>query len=128
MEKKLLFIVNPRAGRNKSRGPLFDAAAIFSEAGYLLRIHRTTAPGDATETVAREGSQYDLVVASGGDGTLNETIAGLVQLENPPLLGYLPQGSTNDFASSLHISDDPAAAAEVIVQQHVQVLDVGFWK
>ena len=91
MEKKLLFIVNPRAGRNKSRGPLFDAAAIFSEAGYLLRIHRTTASGDATETVVREGSQYDLVVASGGDGTLNETIAGLVQLENPPLLGYLPQ-------------------------------------
>lgn len=127
MEKKLLFIVNPRAGRNKSRGPLFDAAAIFSEAGYLLRIHRTTASGDATETVVREGSQYDLVVASGGDGTLNETIAGLVQLENPPLLGYLPQGSTNDFASSLHISDDPAAAAEVIVQQHVQILDVGFW-
>ena len=67
MEKKLLMIVNPRAGRNKSHGPLFDAAAIFSEAGYLLRIHRTTAPGDATETVAREGSQYDLVVASGGD-------------------------------------------------------------
>ena len=127
MEKKLLMIVNPRAGRNKSHGPLFDAAAIFSEAGYLLRIHRTTAPGDATETVVREGSQYDLVVASGGDGTLNETIAGLMQLDNPPLLGYLPQGSTNDFASSLHISDDPAAAAEVIVQEHVQVLDVGFW-
>ena len=127
MEKKLLMIVNPRAGRNKSHGPLFDAAAIFSEAGYLLRIHRTTAPGDATETVAREGSQYDLVVASGGDGTLNETIAGLVQLDNPPLLGYLPQGSTNDFASSLHISDDPAAAAEVIVHEHVQVLDVGLW-
>ena len=127
MEKKLLMIVNPRAGRNKSHGPLFDAAAIFSEAGYLLRIHRTTAPGDATETVAREGSQYDLVVASGGDGTLNETIAGLVQLDNPPLLGYLPQGSTHDFASSLHISDDPAAAAEVIVQEHVQVLDVGLW-
>lgn len=77
--------------------------------------------------MAREGSQYDLVVASGGDGTLNETIAGLVQLDNPPLLGYLPQGSTNDFASSLHISDDPAAAAEVIVQEHVQVLDVGLW-
>ncbi|MEI3304767.1 MAG: acylglycerol kinase family protein [Dysosmobacter sp.] len=77
--------------------------------------------------MAREGSQYDLVVASGGDGTLNEAITGLVQLEHPPLLGYLPQGSANDFASSLHISDDPAAAAEVIVQEHVQVLDVGFW-
>ena len=125
MEKKLLMIVNPRAGRNKSHGPLFDAAAIFSEAGYLLRIHRTTAPGDATETVVREGSQYDLVVASGGDGTLNETIAGLVQLDNPPLLGYLPQGSTNDFAASLHIPATPLKAAESIVNGHPFYLDVG---
>lgn len=127
MEKKLLLIVNPRAGRSKSRGPLFDAAAAFSEAGYLLTIHMTTAPGDATETAAREGMDYDLVVAVGGDGTLNETIQGLHRLEHPPLLGYLPQGTTNDFASSLHISDDPVAAAQAMMQQHVHPLDVGQW-
>ena len=127
MEKKLLLIVNPRAGRSKSRGPLFDAAAAFSEAGYLLTIHMTTAPGDATETAAREGMHYDLVVAVGGDGTLNETIQGLHRLEHPPLLGYLPQGTTNDFASSLHISDDPVTAAQAMMQMHVHSLDVGQW-
>ncbi len=109
--KKLLMIVNPRAGRNKSRGPLFDAAAIFSQAGYLLSIHNTTAqPGDAASAAASAGD-YDMVAAVGGDGTLNEVVSGLMTLEHPPLLGYLPRGSTNDFASSLHLSGKPAEAA-----------------
>ena len=103
--RKLLMIVNPRAGKSKSHGPLFDAA----------------------ETARREGGRYDLVVAVGGDGTLNEVVSGLVQLRRPPLLGYLPQGSTNDFASSLHISPDPAEAAAAIARNVPRLLDVGFW-
>ena len=125
--KKLLMIVNPRAGRNKSRSPLFDAVSVFSQAGYLVRGHNTAGPGDARETAAREGVDYDLVVAVGGDGTLNEGISGLLRLEQPPLLGYLPQGSTNDFAASLHISGKPPIAAETIVRHRLQVLDVGTW-
>ena len=65
--RKLLMILNPRAGKNKSRGPLFDAAAALSQAGWLLSIHVTSAPGDAAETARREGGRYDLVVAVGGD-------------------------------------------------------------
>ena len=126
-EKKLLFILNPRAGRNKPHGPLFDALAILSGAGYLIRIHETAAPEDAAETVAREGKSYDLIVAAGGDGTLNEVISGLMRLDAPPPLGYLPQGTTNDFASSLQIPRDPAAAAERIAQQNVRALDIGQW-
>ena len=126
-EKKLLFIVNPRAGRNKPHGPLFDALAVLSAAGYLVRIHQTTAPGDAAETAAREGGQYDLVVAAGGDGTLNEVISGLMRLDAPPPLGYLPQGTTNDFASCLKISHDPVEAARAIVLDRVRELDVGTW-
>ena len=125
--RKLLMIVNPRAGKSKSHGPLFDAAAALSQAGYLLSIHVTSAPGDAAETARREGGRYDLVVAVGGDGTLNEVVSGLVQLRRPPLLGYLPQGSTNDFASSLHISPDPAEAAAAIARNVPRLLDVGFW-
>ena len=125
--KKLLFIVNPRAGRNKPHGPLFDALAVLSAAGYLVRIHQTTAPGDAAETAAREGGQYDLVVAAGGDGTLNEVISGLMRLDAPPPLGYLPQGTTNDFASCLKISHDPVEAARAIVLDRVRELDVGTW-
>ena len=125
--QKLLFIVNPRAGRNKPHGPLFDALAVLSAAGYLVRIHQTTAPGDAAETAAREGGQYDLVVAAGGDGTLNEVISGLMRLDAPPPLGYLPQGTTNDFASCLKISHDPVEAARAIVLDRVRELDVGTW-
>ncbi len=128
--KKLLMIVNPRAGRNKSPGPLFEAAALFSQAGYLLSIHKTTAPGDAADYAAAEGGHYDVVVAAGGDGTRNEVACGLMRLERPPLLGYLAQGSTNDFASSLHIPADPAAAAAALLRRdpsRPRRLDVGCW-
>lgn len=125
--QKLLLIVNPRAGRSKSRGPLYDAASVFSQAGYLLSIHNTTKPGDAAETAAREGGGYDVVVAAGGDGTLNEVISGLMRLESRPPLGYMAQGSTNDFASSLHISSQPAAAAAAIVNAAPRQLDIGCW-
>ena len=126
-QKKLLFIVNPRAGRSKSRSPLFDAIAVFSQAGYLVSLHKTTAPGDAAITAAREGGDYDLVVAAGGDGTLNEVISGLMKLEHRPLLGYLPQGSTNDFAASLQISGNPVMAAMSIVRNVPCQLDIGQW-
>lgn len=126
--KKLLMIVNPKAGRNKSRGPLFDAAAIFSQAGYLLSIHSTTArPGDAAEAAAAAGGVFDVVAAVGGDGTLNEVVSGLMTLERPPLLGYLPQGSTNDFASSLRLPGKPAEAAEAMMAAVPHRLDVGRW-
>lgn len=126
-QRRLLMIVNPRAGKSKSHGPLFDAAAVLSRAGYLLSIHMTAASGDAAETAEREGGHYDLVVAVGGDGTLNEVASGLIRLRRPPLLGYLPQGSTNDFAASLHISGDPAEAAAAIARNVPRQLDAGRW-
>ncbi|QNL44420.1 diacylglycerol kinase family lipid kinase [Oscillibacter hominis] len=127
MVKKLLFIVNPRAGRTKSRAPLFDAVSIFSDAGFLVCVRCTAGRGDATRFAAEEGADYDVVVCSGGDGTLNETMMGLMRLdrEKRPLLGYLPQGSTNDFASSLNISGNPVDAADAIVHGSPKVLDVG---
>lgn len=124
-QKKLLMIVNPRAGRSKPRGPLYDAAAAFCGCGYLLSIRQTAAAGDAARIAAEEGAQYDTVVAVGGDGTLNEVISGLQTLETPPAVGYLPQGSTNDFAASLKISSDPAKAAEAIVRGQTRQLDIG---
>ncbi len=126
-EKKLLMIVNPRAGKSKSRGPLYDAAAIFSGNGYLVRIHNTVAPGDARDCARREGGHYDAVVAVGGDGTLNEVVTGLMKLDAPPPLGYLPQGSTNDFAASLKLSQDPAEAAMTVAQSAGRRLDIGQW-
>lgn len=126
-QRRLLMIVNPRAGKNKSRGPLFDAAAALSQAGYLISIHNTAAPGDAAEIAAREGGSYDLIVAVGGDGTLNEVVSGLAGFREPPLLGYLPRGSTNDFAASLRISGVPAEAAAAIARNVPRRLDAGLW-
>lgn len=127
MQKKLLLIINPKAGKTQSRGPLFDAVSVFSEAGYLVSVHNTAGRGDAAETAEKEGKDYDLVVCCGGDGTLSETATGLMQLETPPLLGYLPRGSTNDFASSLHISSNPVTAARILVKSRRQELDIGRW-
>ncbi len=127
MSKKLLFIVNPRAGRTKSRAPLFDAACVYSEAGYLITIRQTRRRGDATRLVEQYGADYDLIVCHGGDGTLNETVNGLMKIpaERRPQIGYLPGGSTNDFAASLNISSDPAVAAQSAMRLRPRTLDVG---
>ena len=112
--KKLLFIVNPRAGRTRSMAPMFDVVARFSQAGYLIKLFTTEGPGDAKRAAAELGGQFDLVVCAGGDGTLNETLCGLMTLERRPPVGYIPHGSTNDFAASLHIPSQPMAAANAI--------------
>ena len=123
--KKLLFIVNPRAGKTKSTAPLFDAVAAFSRASYLVRVFVTEAGGQARDIAAKWGGQYDLVVCAGGDGTLNETISGLMQLEQRPPLGYLPNGSTNDFAASLHLHTTVEAAARAVAGGVPYSLDIG---
>ena len=125
--KKLLMIVNPRAGKNKPAGPLLGAAALLSEAGHLLSVRATRAQGDARAIAAEEGAKFDVVVAVGGDGTLNEVASGLMRLPDPPPLGYFPQGSTNDFAASLKIPGDPETAAQAVLKGETRKLDVGFW-
>mgnify|MGYP000410461553 CR=1 FL=1 len=96
MDKKLLFIVNPRAGRTKSFAPLFDAVACFSKAGYLVKVFLTEGRGDATRAAAELGGAYDLVVCAGGDGTFNEALTG-AQGCSLAAVGCLPFGSGNDF-------------------------------
>ena len=125
--KKLLMIVNPRAGKTKPAGPLFGAAAALSENGYLLSVRPTKGQGHARAIAAVEGGKFDVVVAVGGDGTLNEVAAGLMTLSSPPPLGYFPQGSTNDFAASLKISGDPEEAVQAVLRAQPRQLDVGMW-
>ena len=125
MTKTLLFIVNPRAGKTRSMAPLFGAVAHFSEAGYLVSVRQTQGPGHAVELAAEEGGRFDRVVCFGGDGTLNETVSGLLRLDAPPPLGYIPGGSTNDFAASLGLSPDPVEAARQITSSEGALLDVG---
>ena len=125
MANTLLFIVNPRAGRTRSTAPLFDAVAHFCASGYLVDLRLTQAREDATRLARELGGKFDAVVCCGGDGTLNETVTGLMDLPAPPPLGYIPGGSTNDFAASLHLPDQPLEAARVITASGGRPLDVG---
>lgn len=125
MAKTLLLIVNPRAGRTRSMAPMFEAVAHFSEAGYLVSVRQTAYSGHASRMVEEEGAQFDCIVCCGGDGTLNETVRGVMKLASPPLLGYIPGGSTNDFAASLSLPADPVQAAARITASEGRKLDVG---
>lgn len=123
--KKILFIFNPRSGKAQIRNKLMDILDIFAKAGYELSVHVTQRTGDAMEAAAAYGDRVDLVVCSGGDGTLNETISGLMKLDHIPDLGYIPAGSTNDFASSLKISKNMVKAAEAAVFGEPFPIDIG---
>ena len=126
MQKKVLLIVNPKAGKGRAKETLFDAICVFSEAGFLTDARLTKAPGHAAELAHSLGRDYDVVACCGGDGTLNETVCGLMAMDGPqPRLGYLPAGTTNDFAASLHLPKDSVAAARVITSGVPTPIDVG---
>ena len=124
MEKRLLFVVNPYAGRGEIRGKLLEVIQLFSGAGYTVTVHPTTGPGEIQKLLARCGTEYDMVVASGGDGTLNETVSGLMELERRPLLGYIPAGTVNDTATNLQLPRNILKAARVAVEGTVFPCDV----
>ena len=115
-EKKLLFVYNPHAGKELIKNKISEIIQIFSGAGYDVTIYPTRQQQDATQRILRDGEDYDLVVCSGGDGTLNEAVDGLMNLEDPPVCGYIPAGTVNDFASSLKIPKNMIRAAEMIVE------------
>ncbi len=123
--KKMLFVVNPRSGREQIRNKLLEILDLFSGAGYQIQIHITQKPKDATEVVKQFGEGMDLVVCSGGDGTLNEVINGLMELKTPPCLGYIPAGSTNDYASSLQIPKAMMEAAQNVLSGVPYPIDIG---
>ena len=122
---KMLFIVNPRAGKGRIRSHFLDIVDIFIKGGWEVEVHTTQEPMDAINTARERGEKVDMVVCSGGDGTLSETISGIVQLKKPPVLGYIPAGSTNDFASSLRIPSNMAMAAGNVVDGRPFAVDIG---
>lgn len=123
--KKMLFIMNPCAGQKKANKSLSDILLEFSQAGYEVIIHMTTGRGDAVTAAQRWGRDVDLVVCCGGDGTLNETITGLLRAGAETPIGYIPAGTTNDFASSLSLSGNMVQAARDIVAGEPVPYDVG---
>ena len=125
--RKLLFLMNPNAGQRKVNRYLAEIISIFNAGGYEVTVFPTTGPGDGVQIVQSRAGEYDLVVCAGGDGTLNETISGILRSGVDLPLGYIPCGSTNDFASSLKLSSDVLQAARDIVEGVSTTYDVGMF-
>lgn len=123
--KKLLFIYNPRSGKGLIRTHLIDIIDIFTKADYLVTVHPTQMSGDAQVFAREHGAEFDLLVASGGDGTLDEVVNGMMEAKCKVPIGYIPSGSTNDFGSSLAIPKDMQEAANRIVNGNLFPCDIG---
>ena len=123
--QKMLFIMNPFAGLRKANKSLAQIISTFNEGGFEVTAYMTAGPGDGSQIVKRRLEEFDLVVCAGGDGTLNEIISGVLQTGLDRPIGYIPCGSTNDFASSLKLSGNVLQAAKDIVQGTPVAYDVG---
>ena len=123
--KKLLFVYNPQAGKGAVRSNLSEIIDIFTKGGYTVTAYPTQAPLDGYKKIKDNAFKYDLVVASGGDGTLSEAVKGMMEQSKTIPLGYIPAGSTNDFAYSMGISTKMPAAAQSIVDGVPFDYDVG---
>ena len=123
--KKLLFIMNPKSGLMQAPKYMSEIIVRFSGAGYLTQVLMTEGKGDARDFAAEYGGTVDTVVVSGGDGTLNEVIDGLISAGLKTPIGYIPAGSTNDFANSVGLPKSIMACVERIINGTVQPIDIG---
>ena len=123
--KSLLFVYNPMAGKEQIKNKLSDIIQVFCEADFLVTLMATNRQNDAKNAVIEYGSDFDYVVCSGGDGTMNEVATGLMRLEKRPVCGYIPAGTVNDFASSLKIPKIMKRAAKLVTEGTVFRCDMG---
>ena len=123
--KRLLFIFNPWSGKAHVKDHLFEITDEFAKAGYLVTVYPTQRSRDCYEYVLRCAGEYDVIVCSGGDGTLNEAVAGMMDSGCDRPMGYIPSGSTNDFASSLLIPKTVSHAVKNIIEGTPYLCDVG---
>ncbi|RIW33991.1 diacylglycerol kinase [Bacillus salacetis] len=124
--KRARIIYNPTSGRELFKKHLAEVLIKLEQAGYETSCHATVCEGDATEAARTAVERrYDLVVAAGGDGTLNEVVNGLAEQEYRPRVGIVPMGTTNDFARALHIPRDIGAAVDIIIKGDTIPVDIG---
>lgn len=124
---KLMLIINPTAGKNQARSQVFNLINYFFNTGNHVTVFPTQESGDGTRFVEAYAEEYDRVVCVGGDGTLNEVVAGLMALpeKSRPILGYVPAGTTNDFASTLGISPRMEESMRQIIDGEPFYCDIG---
>ncbi len=124
-KKKMLFLINPKSGKAQIKNHLLKLVDIFIKNGYEVTVHITQKKGDAVKVAAAGTDAYDILVCSGGDGTLDEVVTGMVKSGKTIPVGYIPAGSTNDFANSLKLPKNMERAAEVVVSGTPFLCDLG---
>ena len=125
MKKKILFLFNPYSGKGKIKENLADIVDIMVKAGYEVTVYTTQCQGDAVHKAREEAGNYDRIVCSGGDSTLDEVVTGVMSADQRVPVGYIPAGSTNDFGSSLGIDKDMLHAAEIAAGGEPFCCDIG---
>lgn len=123
--KQALVVLNPQAGLRKGAQSLFDIVQTLQQGGFLCTVAVTSRAGEGTDFVLEQGRGKDLIVCIGGDGTYNEVAAGVLRAGLDVPVGYIPAGSTNDFAGSLHLSPQLKTAAQDIISGKERTLDMG---
>ncbi|AQW21637.1 diacylglycerol kinase [Lentilactobacillus curieae] len=128
MRKRARVIYNPTSGRELLKQKLVDILNIFEQAGFETSAFATTPEPDSAKNEANRAGRdgFDLVVAAGGDGTINEVVNGLAPLKKRPKMAIIPAGTTNDYARALHIPrEDPVEAAKVVLKNQTIRMDIG---
>ena len=125
LDKTALLMINPVAGRKTIQQHIGEIVRIFMDAGYLVTSMVTAERGEATELVRERGQDYSIIACAGGDGTFHEVLQGMAQADIRTPLGYIPCGTTNDFAHSYGIATDIPTAAKNIVSGKRRVCDIG---
>lgn len=122
---KALLIVNPVSGKKRINNELVNIISRLEKGGYVTNVHVTVRRGDATETTRMHGGEYDVIICCGGDGTLSETVNGMIAGGHKTKIGYIPSGTTNDFANGIGLSSDVLKAADDIVYGKPKAFDIG---
>lgn len=117
--------MNPYAGMRKANRYLADMIALFNRADHQVQVHMTAGQGDAARIARECAASVDVIVCAGGDGTFNETVNGVLESGADTPIGYIPCGSTNDFAASLKLPTNPMKAAQLIVEGTPKQYDIG---
>lgn len=121
----VLLIINPTAGKARAKSGMYEIIGPLCEAGMRVTIYTTAARGEASEVVRQVGGQFDRILCCGGDGTLNEVVGGVLSAGLDRPLGYIPAGSTNDFAATLGLSGDLSASVRTFLEGQSRALDIG---
>ena len=127
MEQRVLLMVNPMAGRQKIRNELLYVVDTLTKAGYETIIYTTQGKDATRDLLAEKDSQFDRVICCGGDGTFNEILSATMHWDQRPILGYIPAGTTNDFAAGLKLPSDIREAAVNIVRGTPHTVDAGLF-